>query len=255
MRIYVINARKTLRYIVICALAVLIAAVMGLDSNGSLPVFNDEKDLPIYSVDHPEKKLALTFDCAWGAGDIPEILAVLKKENIKASFFLVGQWAEKYPEMVKQISAGGHDIANHGYSHLRMGVLGDSRIRSEISNCSEAINRISGQKSELFRPPYGDYSNNVVKAARDLGYHTIQWDVDSLDWKPGITQEEILSRIKRKVKPGSIILFHNDTPHTAGMLPVVISELKKSGFGFLPVSQMLIRENYIIDFEGRQKRK
>lgn len=164
-------------------------------------------------------------------------------------------WAEKYPEAVKAIAAGGHDIANHGYSHLRMGQLSRDRAINEILKCGRVLERLSGKKAELFRPPYGDYTNNAVSTARELGYYSIQWDVDSLDWKPGIGREEIVGRVLRKLGPGSIILFHNDTPHTAKLLPVIIANIKREGYELLPVSQLILRENYYIDFSGRQKAK
>ena len=180
-------------------------------------------------------------------------MSVLKKEDIKATFFIVGQWAEKYPQIVKMISDDGHDIGNHSYSHLRMGGMDIGKTISEITMCGKKLNEITGQKIDLFRPPFGDYDNSLVNAAKDLGYYTIQWDVDSLDWKPGISRQEIMRRITSRVKPGSIILFHNDTVHTAKLLPEIISNLKKEGYGFLPVSKMILREAYYIDFEGKQK--
>jgi peptidoglycan-N-acetylglucosamine deacetylase len=206
-------------------------------------------------VDYPEKTVALTFDCAWGADDIPDILSALKKENIKATFFIVGQWAEKFPATVKLIASDGHDIANHSYSHLRMSALDKTRIAYELSQANKKLQKISGSKIELFRAPYGDYNNNVINVARNLNLFTIQWNVDSLDWKPGISPNEILGRINERVIPGSILLFHNDTKHTAKMLPSIIELLKNKGYSFLPVSKMILKENYTIDHEGRQKRK
>jgi len=178
MFILVVKLKNLIGWVV--AIGVLAAAVLLFGFNAVTGVFNTNSDLPIYSVDCPYKKLAITFDCAWGDADIPGILDTLRKENVKATFFIVGQWAEKYPETLRQIALEGHDIANHGYSHLRMGALDSSRIKAEITQCGSVLNRISGQKIELFRPPYGDYSKNVVKIAGSLGYYTIQWDVDSL---------------------------------------------------------------------------
>lgn len=167
----------------------------------------------------------------------------------------MGQWAEKNPEAVKMIRQNGHDIGNHSYSHLRMGALGKDRIRQEIELCNKKLVQLTGSKIELFRAPYGDYSNNTVRIARELGCFTIQWDVDSLDWKPGITKEVIISRIKKKVKPGSIILFHNDTPHTAEILPEIIKLLKNKGYKIIPLTDLIHRENYEIDIQGKQKLK
>jgi peptidoglycan-N-acetylglucosamine deacetylase len=253
------KSEKYLKYLFIMAISIIsIASILLLFNSSSIgQVFSNDtgKETPIYSVNCSEKKAAITFDCAWGADDIPEILQALKKENVKATFFIVGQWAEKYPDSVRMIFLDGHDIANHSYSHLRMGALDRSMINNEIQLCSNELEGLIDGKIDLFRPPYGDYSNNVVEAARELGYYTIQWNVDSLDWKPGISRDEILERISVKINPGSIILFHNDTAHTAHMLPDIISAIKGMGYELIPVSELILRENYIIDFEGRQKKK
>ncbi len=254
MRIIVVKARTLIYSFAVLVLAVLVLAV-SLSNTEIAAVFDAKKDLPIYSVDRPEKNVAITFDCAWGADDIPEILSVLEKENVQATFFIVGQWAEKFPQEVKMIAAKGHDVANHSYSHLRFGALDAKRISYEISRCGEVLNQLTGKKVELVRPPYGDYNNTAVAAARQLGYYTIQWDVDSLDWKPEISRQEIMRRVTSKVRPGSIILFHNDTTHTAKVLPSVIASLKQQGYGFQPVSKLILRENFFIDFDGRQKVK
>jgi peptidoglycan/xylan/chitin deacetylase (PgdA/CDA1 family) len=153
------------------------------------------------------------------------------------------------------IANDGHDIANHSYSHAKMGTMDKRDVEKEINACSSKLTQISGSKVDLFRPPYGDYSNNVINTAKSLGHYTIQWDVDSLDWKPDISKQQIYERVVTKVNPGSIILFHNDTKHTANVLPEIIASLKKDGYSFVPVSELILRENYIIDFKGQQKRK
>ncbi|MCX7842928.1 MAG: polysaccharide deacetylase family protein [Clostridia bacterium] len=254
MRIYVIKASNFFSAAILASMLILIITA-GFISSGSSHVSGASRDLPIYSVNCPEKKVAITFDCAWGASDIPKILDTLEKEDVKATFFIVGQWAEKYPDAVRMMAEKGHDVANHSYSHLRMGALDKERLKSEITKCGDVLNRITRKKIELMRPPYGDYSNNTISVARSLGYYTIQWDVDSLDWKPGISPQEIANRVMRKARAGSIILFHNDTPHTANILPNIITALKKQGYSFEPVSKLIMRENYFLDFEGRQQRK
>lgn len=255
MKIYVLKAKSIIKYFLILVFIIAVISTISITGMNAMGVFTQGRDLPIYSVDTAEKKAALTFDCAWGASDIPCILDTLKKENIKATFFIVGQWAEKYPMAVKAMAEEGHDVANHSYSHLRMGALDSSRVKSEISRCGAKLGEISGKKVDLFRAPYGDYNNSVVGTARSLGYFTIQWSVDSLDWKPGISRKEIMTRISGKIKPGCIVLFHNDTPHTANLLPEIISTVKADGYELVPVSELIMKENYIIDFEGRQRKR
>lgn len=255
MKIYTINSGTLVKYFIIilaAAFFVFIAATQGIKAIG---VFGTQRLLPIYCVETSEKKAAISFDCAWGADDIQQILEVLKSRNVEASFFIVGQWAEKFPEKVKLIASEGHDIANHSYSHLRMGELDKAKISNEIQLCGEKLSELSTSNIKLFRPPYGDYSNNVISAAEKLGYFTIQWNVDSLDWKPGISTEEIKNRVASKLKPGSIVLFHNDTPHTAAILPDIIDTIKNSGYSLVKVSQLIFTENYYIDFDGCQKKK
>jgi len=210
------------------------------------------EDIPIYSVETEEKKCAITFDCAWGASDIPDILDILDRYHAKATFFIVGVWAEKYPDMVKLMAERGHELASHGYGHLHMNSIPEEKIAEEITRCSEVLEKLAGQKVKLFRPPYGEYNSKVVKTAKNLGYHTIQWDVDSLDWKKEMTRENIFSRVVKRTGKGSILLFHNDTPHTRDVLSDILEALTESGFDFVTVSDLLLSEPYRIRYDGRQ---
>ena len=253
MKLYVFNGRKLLVCLLLLAAACLLI-FLPVYREELAAVFAAKREIPVYSVDTEENLTALTFDCAWGADDIPQILDTLKEADVKATFFMVGQWAEKNPEMVRAMAMEGHDTANHSYSHFRMGSLDREMQSSEIKKCGDVIEKLSGRKCDLFTAPYGDYNNSLLQEARKLGYYTIQWDVDSLDWKPGISRDEIKQRIRSKVRKGSIILFHNDTPHTAKLLPEIIEELQSGGYKLVPVSQLILREDYIIDHEGRQKK-
>ncbi len=255
MKLYTFSFRRLMVYLTMLLTVVLTVSVLISPETVSIEAFFTQRQVPVYSVDTDEKLAAITFDCAWGADDMPRILDALKEADVKATFFVVGQWAEKNPEMVKQMAQEGHDIANHSYSHFRMGSLDRGIINSEIKKCGDVIERLTGSKCDLLRAPYGDYSNDLLSEASKLGYYTIQWDVDSLDWKPGISKSEILSRINNKIRPGSIILFHNDTPHTAELLPEVIAGLKAGGYDLVPASKLIMREDYYIDHEGRQKKK
>ncbi len=162
MKIFVIRF-SDLKYLAAITVLVCLVFAVGLSNVDVAAVFGAKKLLPIYSVDRSDKVVSITFDCAWGAGDIPNILETLKKENVKATFFLVGQWAEKNPDAVKMMAADGHDVANHSYSHLKMGALDRSRISSEITKCNEVLKRLTGKSNDLFRPPYGDYNRGFIQ--------------------------------------------------------------------------------------------
>jgi peptidoglycan/xylan/chitin deacetylase (PgdA/CDA1 family) len=253
MKLFVSNGKRKMVCLLLLAGICLLVSLSAF--HGELAVvFASKREIPVYSVETDENLAALTFDCAWGADDIPQILYTLKMADVRATFFMVGQWAEKNPEMVRAMADEGHDVANHSYSHFRMGSLNRDLQNSEIKKCGDVIEKLTGKKCDLFRAPYGDYSNSLIQEARKLGCFTIQWDVDSLDWKPGISMEEIKQRIRSRVRKGSIILFHNDTPHTARLLPEIIEELQSGGYKLVPVSELILRDDYIIDHEGRQKK-
>lgn len=252
MRILIINAKKVLSFVTVLFAIIFVFLFASVFSPQVIQVFTSSSgNIPIYSVDTPEKKVSITFDCAWGADDIGNILSTLKKENVKASFFLVGEWMKKYPEQVKAIAANGHDIANHSDTHPHMTQLSAEQIKEEIRGANARIEQLAGRKCDLFRAPYGDYNEKVVRNAGEENQYIIQWDVDSLDWKD-LPPENICDRIMRKVKNGSIILLHNDTKYTASALPAVIKGLKNKGYAIVPVSQLIYKDKFYIDFEGRQ---
>ena len=213
---------------------------------------NYREDIPIYSVDCEGKQCSVTFDCAWGADDIPAILDTLDKYKVKATFFIVGLWAEEYPDAVKMMTERGHEIANHGYSHLHMSQIPEAKIEEEILRCSEVLEKLSGNKITLFRPPYGEYNANTIRVAKRLNVQSIQWNVDSLDWKQNLSAEDIYKRVTQRVEPGSIILFHNDTLHTENILPSILENLTQNGYSCVAVSELLLKGDYKIRYDGRQ---
>jgi len=242
--------------ILISVLVVTVIAVSLLISIkcGVIDVGAKIRDLPIYSVENEDEKVAITFDCAWGAKDIPIILNVLKEKKVKATFFLVGEWVRRNPEETKMIADQGHDVANHSENHFKMSALNMDKIKKEILDCSKTIEDATGFPTYLFRAPYGDYNNNVISVARQTDHYTIQWSLDSLDWKPGISQETIIKRISN-VQSGDILLFHNDTSHTNKILGDVIDIIREKGLNPVPVSELIIKDNYEIKHDGRQIKK
>lgn len=251
MKLFVTDKWKIIRYTSVVLAICFVFTIANNMSWDVLATLASGKLLPIYNIQTEEKCLSLTFDCAWGAEDMTDILDTLKSEDVKATFFVLGQWAEKYPDVIKQMVADGHDVSNHSDTHPHISQLSYDKIKTEITNANTKIESITGIKNNLFRAPYGEYNDNVIKAADELGFYTIQWDVDSLDWKnPG--QEAIINRVVTKVAPGSIILLHNGTQDTAKALPKLIQKLKTDGYTFKPISEFIYKENYIIDHAGKQ---
>ena len=187
----------------------------------------------------------------WGNEDTQKLIDILARYKIPATFFVVGEWVEKYPEYVEKIVAAGHEMGTHSRTHPYMSKLSAAQIRDELTTSSAAIERLTGQKVTLFRPPYGDYNNLLIDTCKDMGLYPIQWDVDSLDWK-NLSATEIAMRIINGAKNGSIILCHNNGLHTAEALPLIFSTLKNRGFTFVPIGELIYRENYVIDYNGRQ---
>lgn len=251
MKVFVCNKKRALWYSALSLCAVLLIAI---GSTKSISVANNESEklLPIYSVDRgDEKVIALTFDAAWDDSDTDVLVSVLQKYNVPATFFMVGSWVEKYPESVKKFFDAGHEIMNHSDTHPHIDKLSDAKVREEITKCNEKIEALTGVKPILFRGPYGEYNNAVIREATAQGMFVVQWDTDSLDWK-NLSPEEITNRVVNRVSPGSILLFHNGAKNTPEALPKVIEALKAKGFTFVKASELIYKENFTIDHAGKQ---
>jgi polysaccharide deacetylase family sporulation protein PdaB len=200
-----------------------------------------------------EKVVAISFDAAWGNEDTDEILSILEKNGVKATFFMTGGWVEDYPEDVKKIYAAGHDLANHSENHKNMSQLSNEEKTQELMLVHEKVKELTGIEMELFRPPYGDYDDDVILQAKKNGYYTIQWSVDSLDWKD-YGADSIVDTVvnHEELKNGAIILCHNGAKYTADALDELIVQLKDKGFRFVPISELIYKENYYMDVSGRQ---
>ena len=211
------------------------------------------RELPIYCVETDKPQIALTFDAAWGNEDTKQIMEVLRKNDVKVTFFMTGGWVANYPDDVKMILAEGHDLGNHSENHKNMSQISDSEIKDEVMKVHEKVKELTGYEMFLFRPPYGDYDNHVIKGVRACGYYPIQWDVDSLDWKDyGV--DSIVNTVcsHKHLGNGSIILCHNGAKYTAQALDTLITTLKDKGYEFVPLSQLILRDDYHLDHEGRQ---
>ena len=212
-----------------------------------------KKALPIYCIQTDEKKISISFDAAWGADDTIKLLDILDKHNVKTTFCMTGGWVSTYPDMVKELYNRRHDLGNHSENHKEMSKLSASEQKEEIIAVDNKIKELTGYDCFLFRPPYGDYNSLLINTVYGCNHYPVQWDVDSLDWKDYGVDSIIKTVTKHKaLGNGSIILMHNGAKFTAEALDTVLTSLKEQGFEIVPVSQLIIRENFHMDGTGRQ---
>ena len=247
----VFSKEKIQTYIVSILTVAVLIGIANINSIKAIPTSTSEKYIPIYKVQTQKKQVAITMNCAWSAQDIDSILETLKNNNVKITFFMVGDWIDKYPEAVKKIYEAGHEIGSHSNTHPHVNKLSAEKNLEEIQLSVSKIEKITGSKTNLYRTPYGEYNNTVIKTAQENGYYPIQWNLDTLDYE-GLTGEEMWNRIKDKLENGSIILSHNGTKHTADSLDMLIKNIKNKGYEIVKVSDLIYKENYSIKNDGTQ---
>ena len=254
MKFLVFKRKSMLLWSVLAVSLAVLTAIASVTGFGVIAVGKTTRKLPIYCVDTPEKCVALTFDASWGADKTPSILSTVSEYGIKATFFCVGFWAEKYPQMLKKLADSNHfEIGTHSNTHPHMAKLSQNQVKAELTTSLETIEKITGTRPSLFRAPYGEYSDTVINTASDLSLYTIQWDVDTLDWKD-LSASQIASRVLKSAKNGSIILMHNDGKNTVQSLSLIIEGLKNKGYKFVSVGELIYKDNYKIDHTGKQIR-
>ncbi len=244
-------AGKKRAALLILALALAVGVLSVTPAGQAVRAAAIKRDLPIYCVQKDSNVCSLSFDAAWGNEDTQQLIDILGKYNIRATFFVVGDWVDKYPESVQALHEAGHEIMNHSNTHAHMTELSADQIIADVNACSDKIEGVTGVRPELFRPPYGEYDDKVVSTLRSMGMYTIQWDVDSLDWKD-LSAADITERVTSRVEPGSIVLFHNAAKNTPEALPTVIETLIQKGYSFVPISELILRDGFDIDHTGRQ---
>ncbi|MEW6572697.1 MAG: polysaccharide deacetylase family sporulation protein PdaB [Bacillota bacterium] len=244
MLVFYLNLRT---YKQVLLLTLCLFAIAGLFTFAVLrqpaasPINAENRNSPIvYRVKTDKKAVALTFDISWGTVTPGPVLDILKKENVHCTFFLSGPWVKKYPEIAKRIDADGHEIASHGYRHINLSQLSKEAVKNEILQAHNIIVSVTGKEPRYIRTPNGDWDSKVVKAAQEVGYTVIQWEVDSLDWKnPGV--ETIIKRVTTLVRPGSIVLLHasDSCKQTDDALPVILRQLREEGYELVTLSELL----------------
>ena len=214
--------------------------------------FGDRK-LPIYSVETSDKKVALSFDAAWGAEDFYNIMDVLEKHDVKVTFFMTGGWVNDNPDCVKALVEKGHELGNHSEHHYDMATISSAEQKDEIMNVHDRVKELTGYEMKVFRPPYGSYNNDLIDTVYGCDYYPIEWNVDSLDWKDYGVQSIIDTVCNHKdLGCGSIILCHNGAKYTAQALDEMLTKIEAMGYEIVPISGLIMTENYHMDVNGRQ---
>lgn len=233
------------------ALAVLAGCYIGPLGGEATQVLAVHRELPVYSVEREDDVISISFDASWGGDQTMRILDLLDEYDAKATFFLVGIWVDKYPELVQAIAERGHEIGNHSATHPHMTKISESKMREELRMMSDQLEKLTGTRPTLFRPPYGDYNNQVVTLCRSEGYEVVQWSVDSLDWK-NLGAQDMIIKATKNIQKGDIVLFHNDSKYILDALPTILKTYQEKGLKLIPVGELLLEGETTIDVQGKQ---
>lgn len=248
---YTTSRKKLLRTVIIVLAVLTVAAMIVMAVAKGSKVVAADKKVPIYAISRADNHIAVTFDCAWGNSNTDLLLSLLKDANATATFFVTGEFCDKYPEDVRKMYQAGHEIGNHSDLHPHIEGININDLIEDTRECSRKIKMITGEEPKIYRAPYGEYDDNTVSTIEGMGMKMIQWSVDSIDWQEP-NADTIIERVVSKTESGSILLFHNDLENTAQALPDVLTKLKQKGFTFVKVSDLVYFDSYHIDGSGVQ---
>lgn len=254
MHIFCIKLKSIKFLLLVLLVAILLSVNLGGNVAASVYFNNALRKVPIYYVNTQNQQVAISFDAAWGADKTEKIMSICKEYNVNATFFLVGFWVEDYPEIAKKIAENGFEIGTHSNTHPNMAKISAEKQKLELETSLNIIKKNTGVDAKLFRPPFGAYNDSLISTAESLGLTTIQWDVDSLDWK-GLSAMEITNRVLNGVRNGSIILCHNNSDHILDALPIMLDRLQKKGYTVSCVGDLILKGDYVIDNNGMQTAK
>jgi len=232
IRIIVLDKKKIILWLVLLVLIVIFIASLQMISINTMNYYD-----PIYKGEADEKDIAFACNVVWGNEYLPEILRILKENDIRITFFIGGDWATKNSDELNTIYKEGHELGNHGENHKKQSQLNIEQNKREILKAEESIKNVTGVKTTLFAPPYGDVNKTVVDTAETLGYKVIMWSIDTIDWNTK-DYTQIVERVEKKQHNGAIVLMH-PTEVTVKALPFMIKSLKEKGYRISTVSEVL----------------
>lgn len=253
MRIFVVKKSTLIRAAVFVLLVIGAIIYTQVTFGGSEPVSSTAEVMPVCRVATSDKEVALTFDTAFGDADnTQQILDVLDNEGVKATFFVMGLWANENQDMTKKIALAGHEIASHSMNHARYPDMATSEIIGDASDASDLIFQLTGYDTKLMRIPYGAFDSESISALESEGYTPVKWSLDSKDWK-GYDAKKIEDEVLSNVKSGDIIMFQNNMAATPEALGAIILGLREDGYKIVTVSEMLLSEGSYVDSQGTQR--
>jgi len=241
------------KYVVAAALAVAVLMIFYIINHPAIVgVSGNERILPIYSVQREDRVMSLTFNVLDPADTFTlQVMQILNAYNVRASFFVTGEWVRENGAIAARLVGSGHELKNLSDDHSQLRKLSRDQIRDNLEACSEAIESVSGARPGVFRAPYGEYDDNLVALAQSLGLHTVQWSIDSGDWRGG-QADAILRQVQTRAFAGGIVLLHSNLEQTVEALPQIIEVLLADDFALIPVSELMHQTEFTVSITGRQ---
>jgi len=243
MRIYFFTRKHLLGALVAF---ILLCGFLGLSlvyyNNSGIASHSKE---PIYQGNTGKKMIALTVNVDWGDEYIPEMLKEFKKYDARATFFVTGRWAEKNPQLLKDMSNAGHSIQNHGYKHLHFNQLAPNQAEEQIKKAEKVIKEITGKQSKYFASPYGEQGKQLMQVVSNLNYDLIMWSIDTIDWQRP-SPDTIVKRVLNRVHNDAIVLMHPTEP-TVKALPQMLKGLKEQGYKMVGIEDIIMDDQKIND--------
>jgi polysaccharide deacetylase family sporulation protein PdaB len=228
------------RFLVTALVLALVVAFLALGRGGGEPGVAPPLPEPLRTLTVPGRLIALTFDISWGTVMPPKVIQLLAREKVPATFFLSGPWAEHHPDLVQQLVRDGFQVESHGQAHVNYSGLSAAGVAANIRAAGAILERLTGRRVDMVRPPNGDYDRRTLEVAKRLGYTVVLWGTDSLDWlNPGVGR--IVQRVLSRAHPGDIVLLHaSDTcKETDLALPAIIAGLRERGYTFVTLDGLL----------------
>ena len=232
MKIIVLS--KVYRYLIASS---LIIATLFLVDNLYVSLADNQEIKPIFHGNVEQNKVAFVCNVFWGEEFLPDMLKTLEDNNVHITFFIGGTWAKDNPDLLKNIAERGHELANHSYNHPHPNTLSKNQNKEQILKAETIIQGITGVKTSLYAPPYGEYNDVVLNTAQELEYKTIMWSIDTIDWKRP-PADIVKSRVLKKIHNGAIVLMH-PTESTQKALPELLKELHEKGYTITTISDVI----------------